>query len=36
LIRAVVAHPGPAGTAGTAGAALVPVAYERPDESGCL
>jgi hypothetical protein len=33
LTRAVAAHPGPAGTAG---AALVPVAYKRPDESGCL
>lgn len=33
MTRAVAAHPGPAGNAG---AALVPVAYKRPDESGCL
>ena len=36
LTCAVAAHPGPACAACTAGAALVPVAYERPDESGCL
>lgn len=32
MTRAAAAHPGPT----AAGAALVPVAYERPDEPGCL